>query len=369
VQGGAVGERGSDVWRLRAGRHVASGYPGFAAAAAGAVLRVILCPAGALRSLACGSAGCGWCAAGREPRDYSAAITEVLLRAGYEGSAQVGNTLRWLLAMRQDDGGWAIPARMLGLPLKAMLSSRGALEPGRSCPSSHLVTGVVVRALAAHPRYRRWPGPRRAAELLKSRFFRRYAYPDRAAPSYWLVFSCPCWRTGLLPAPGSLAQTGFRVREPGIARGHAWFISSQEPSGLRNTGHSRPRGRHGDLWAGLAVCRMLNAVRGNQTKAGNRPGHVSCSAHLHERASASPSRPCAKRADHAVLHDVRACCTIGVRMACAAGRPCARQLTRHGSRSVLCCWAAAACRLGAWAYRTDAGSASSVPMVWARARI
>jgi hypothetical protein len=105
--------------------------------------------------------------------------------------------MRWLLAMRQNDGGWAIPARTLGLPLKAMLSSREALEPDRSCPSSHLVTGIVVRALAAHRRYRRSPDTRRAAELLKSRFFCRDAYPDRAAPSYWLVFSYPYWWTDL----------------------------------------------------------------------------------------------------------------------------------------------------------------------------
>ena len=45
---------------------------------------------------------------------------------------------------------------------------------------------IVVRALAAHRRYRRSPDTRRAAELLKSRFFCRDAYPDRAAPSYWL---------------------------------------------------------------------------------------------------------------------------------------------------------------------------------------
>src|SRR4051794_36800157 len=82
---GAVGERGSSLRRLCAGRHVggqgtapqrgalstagrntASGYSDVTAAAAGAVLRVILCPAEALRSLACGSAGCGWCATGRE---------------------------------------------------------------------------------------------------------------------------------------------------------------------------------------------------------------------------------------------------------------------------------------------------------------
>jgi hypothetical protein len=48
-----------------------------------------------------------------------------------------------------------------------------------------------VRALAAHPRYRHSADTRHAAELVKSRFFRPYACPDRAAPSYWLVFSYP----------------------------------------------------------------------------------------------------------------------------------------------------------------------------------
>jgi hypothetical protein len=85
VQGGAAGERGSGVGRLRAGRHVgaqglpparsvvrrrpnsASWYSGLAAAATCTVLRVIFCPVGVLRCLACGSTGCGWCATGREP--------------------------------------------------------------------------------------------------------------------------------------------------------------------------------------------------------------------------------------------------------------------------------------------------------------
>ena len=49
------------------------------------------------------------------------------------------------------------------------------------------------------------------------------------------------------------------------ARGVAWFIGNQEPSGLWNTGHNRPKGRHSDLWVGLAVCRMLNAIRGDET--------------------------------------------------------------------------------------------------------
>lgn len=104
--------------------------------------------------------------------DYSAALTGLLIRAGHEGSAQVDKTMQWLLSMRQDDGGWAIPARTLGLPLKVLLATREILGPGRSRPSSHLITGIVLRALAAHRDYRLLAATRRAGELLKSRFFR-----------------------------------------------------------------------------------------------------------------------------------------------------------------------------------------------------
>ena len=168
--------------------------------------------------------------------------------------------MRWLLTMRQDDGGWAIPTRTLGLSLNVMLTADETFEPDRRRPSSHLVTGIVLRAFAAHPRYRHSADTRHAAELLKSRFFHRDVYPDRAAPSYWLVFSYPFWWTDLLSVLDSLAQIGFRPDDPDIARGVAWFLDSQEPNGLWNTGRNRPKGPLSDLWVGLAICRMLNAV-------------------------------------------------------------------------------------------------------------
>jgi hypothetical protein len=192
--------------------------------------------------------------------NYSAAITELLIRAGYEHSAQVEDAMRWLLSMRQDDGGWAIPARTLGMSLNVMYTARETVEPDRSRPSSHLITGIVLRALAAHPRYRHSADTCRAAELLKSRFFRRDVYPDRAAPSNWLIFSYPFWWTDLLSALDCLARIGFRPGDPDIDRGMAWFTGNQDPSGLWNTGRNRPKGPHSDLWVGLAICRMLNAI-------------------------------------------------------------------------------------------------------------
>jgi len=192
--------------------------------------------------------------------NYSAAITELLIHAGYEHSAQVETTMRWLLGMRQDDGGWAIPARTLGMSLNVMLSARETFEPDRSRPASHLITGIVLRALAAHPGWRHSAGTRRAAGLLKSRFFRRDVYPDRAAPSNWLIFSYPFWWTDLLSAVDSLARIGFRPGDADIARGVAWFLENQEPGGLWNTGRNRPKGPHSDVWVGFAICRMLNAI-------------------------------------------------------------------------------------------------------------
>ena len=98
-------------------------------------------------------------------------------------------------------------------------TARETVEPDRSRPSSHLITGIVLRALAAHPRYRHSADTCRAAELLKSRFFRRDVYPDRAAPSNWLIFSYPFWWTDLLSALDCLARIGFRPGDPDIARG------------------------------------------------------------------------------------------------------------------------------------------------------
>ena len=63
-----------------------------------------------------------------------------------------------------------------------------------------------------------------------------------------------------LPALDSLARIGFRADDPDIARGVAWFLENQDPNGLWNTGRNRPKGPHSDLWAGLAICRMLHGV-------------------------------------------------------------------------------------------------------------
>ncbi len=82
----------------------------------------------------------------------------------------------------------------------------------------------------------------------------------RVTAPYGPVFSYPFWWTDLLSALDSLAQIGFHAGDPDIARGVAWFIGDQEPSGLWSTGRNRPKSPYSDLWVGLAICRMLKAI-------------------------------------------------------------------------------------------------------------
>lgn len=192
--------------------------------------------------------------------NYSAAITEVLIRAGFARDPRVRATLRWLSALRQDDGGWAIPARTRKMSLAAMLSSADVVEPDRAQPSAHLITGIVLRAFAAHVDYRRSALTRRAGELLASRLFKRDSYSDHAAASYWFVFSFPYWWTDLLSALDTLRCAGFSARHPAVARGVAWFSEHQQPDGLWNSGANRPKGPYADHWVALAACRMLTTI-------------------------------------------------------------------------------------------------------------
>ena len=47
--------------------------------------------------------------------NYTAGMTELLVKAGYGDDPRVEKVFSWLLSMRQDDGGWAVPMRT-GVP-------------------------------------------------------------------------------------------------------------------------------------------------------------------------------------------------------------------------------------------------------------
>jgi len=190
---------------------------------------------------------------------YHGAILELLVKAGYADDPRTHKGLQWLLKMRQADGGWIIPAQLVPASRKTDPLWEGApVLPERSRPHAHLATGMILRAFAAHPGYRRMPEIITAGVRLKERFFQADKYNDRKAPSYWLKFQFPFWWPSLLTALDSLSGLGFTRHDPDIARGLAWFAEHQSPDGLWETGYGS--GRNAERmrrWVGLAVCRVF----------------------------------------------------------------------------------------------------------------
>ncbi len=113
--------------------------------------------------------------------NYTAAILELLTKAGYGNDPRVHAGFDWLMRIKQEDGGWAIPLRTRGRNFRIL--GPPTIEPDPSRPFSHMVTGVVLRAFAAHPRYRRRAAARHAGRLLASRLFTPDTYPDRRVTS------------------------------------------------------------------------------------------------------------------------------------------------------------------------------------------
>jgi len=141
---------------------------------------------------------------------------------------------------------------------------RGApISPDRSRPFSHLATGMVLRAFAAHPGYRQREEARIAGERLKTRFFKPDKYNDRKAPQYWTKFQYPFWWSNILTSLDSLSLIGFSSDDPDIWKGLGWFISNQEENGLWATSYGK--GRNAERvksWIGLAVCRVFKRFYG-----------------------------------------------------------------------------------------------------------
>jgi squalene cyclase len=197
--------------------------------------------------------------------NYSAAIMELLIKAGYGNDPRLEKGFQWLLAMRQQDGGWAIPLRTVGAKLDVTFTDYPTLTPDRSKPCSHLVTGIVLRAFAAHERYRRSEEARTAGKLMSSRFFMRDKYPDRAAPTFWTKFTFPFWFTDLLSALDSLSLLGFTTDEPKIKEALDWFVTSQGEDGLWNLQLLKARSdKDLRLWLGLAICRVFRRLYGQE---------------------------------------------------------------------------------------------------------
>ncbi|HXI58955.1 MAG TPA: prenyltransferase/squalene oxidase repeat-containing protein [Polyangia bacterium] len=141
----------------------------------------------------------------------------VLCRAGLDTDDRVTRGFRFLLESRQADGGWAW---------------RGVRADSAARPSSHLVTGMALRAFAASPTRKTSREARRAAELLATRFLQPDRYPDRKAASYWEQIAEPRFYTDVLDALDCVTAVGLGKENSGVRTAEAYLRGRQHADGL-----------------------------------------------------------------------------------------------------------------------------------------
>jgi hypothetical protein len=202
---------------------------------------------------------------------YTGAILYLLIKAGYAEDPRAEKGIRWLLSVRQDDGGWVI-----GSPGLANHTWREVLEltsdpdaaPVRdfdfSKPFSAAGTGMAIRALAVHPKYCRLDEAVQAGKLLKSKFFKKDNYSWYEHPDNWIRFQYPYWWNHLLSALDMLCRIGFKAEDADIENALEWLVEHQEESGLWKVSYSsihkateNEKSAETAPWISLCICRIL----------------------------------------------------------------------------------------------------------------
>jgi hypothetical protein len=199
---------------------------------------------------------------------YTGAMLGLLIQAGYAKDPRVEKGMKWLLAMRQKDGGWIVPILLADCSWKETirLTSEYA-EPiplNPEPPFSHNWTGMVLRAFAAHPRYRKSKAAVKAARLLKTRFFQPDIYSSYRDAGYWVKFQFPFWWNHLVAALDSISRIGLSLQDEDIRKAIAWLREHQGKDGLWKLSYAgkqrtrdNPKARNMKWWISLAVCRIL----------------------------------------------------------------------------------------------------------------
>jgi hypothetical protein len=205
---------------------------------------------------------------------YTGAILYLLIKAGYTDDPRVEKGIRWLLRMRQDDGGW-----MIGSPGMAhrtwkevlILTSEWNDEPERdfdkTLPFSAAGTGMAIRALAVHPVYWRSEEAVKAANLLKSKFFKKDNWSWYEHPDNWVRFQFPYWWNHLISALDMISRIGLPREDADIRNALDWLIDHQKADGLWKVSYSTIHKNPDDsktteerLWITLCICRIFKRL-------------------------------------------------------------------------------------------------------------
>lgn len=177
-----------------------------------------------------------------------------LCRTGFEEDPRVQKAFALLLERRQDDGGWAW---------------RGVRTDSPARPSSHLITGMVLRAFGSSAQWRTSREARRAAELLATRFLQPDRYEDRKAPSYWEILTEPRFYTDVLDALDTITAVGLGKENSGVRTAEAYLRSRQASDGLWYPGvpskpvdskEAKDRDVESAIWLTLRVLVVLRRI-------------------------------------------------------------------------------------------------------------
>ncbi|SFC22520.1 Squalene-hopene cyclase C-terminal domain-containing protein [Alkalibacterium subtropicum] len=197
--------------------------------------------------------------------NFTAGITELLIKAGYSNDERIIAALDWLISTRQNDGGWALPFRTKKYNIDVTYAYHKTIEPDLTQPSSYMITAVVLRAFSVHPKYKKRQDIIEAGELVSRYIFKRDIYPDRQDKKYWKQFVYPFCYADLISVLDSLSLLGFPPSYPGIKRGLQWLVDEQLESGLWQFKISSGRDKERiQCYLNLAVCKIFKQFYGNQ---------------------------------------------------------------------------------------------------------
>ena len=193
---------------------------------------------------------------------FHALVLEILCRYGLDKDRRVHKGFRWILQNRQRDGGWAHfncssangNARSAAHPRSQARSF--PYKPRKSQSFSHHVTGMVLRAFAESPTWKKSPEARQAGKMLLSCFFQEEVVGDHICPSDWDKICYPFWNTHILSCLDSLSKLGFNAEDETIQKGLERLLKKQNVNGFWECGNKKAT-MEDHLWVTLAVLRVL----------------------------------------------------------------------------------------------------------------
>ncbi len=208
---------------------------------------------------------------------YTGAILYLLIKAGYEKDKRVEKGMKWLIGMRQNDGGWVIGSPgLINHNWKEMceITERMDLEPvkdfDKTKPFSAAGTGMVIRAFSVHPKYKDSEYALKAAELLKSKFLKKDNWTWYQHPDNWVRFQFPYWWNHLVAAMDSISLIGLPKEDNDIKTAFQWFVDNQQKNGLWKISYSKihkasenKKQYEMQLWITLNICRIFKRYFGN----------------------------------------------------------------------------------------------------------